>query len=357
MKASEEVLIYGAGMAGMIAAINLAKDGYKVTVNEAEAGYGGASIFNPSTHVTPIDLKATGEYIGIDISSAFHPLRECNLYIHDLKIPFPVEGVYSVERGDRDGSLDSLLYKKCLDYGVKISFNEPLRKKDIANLPPNTIIACGLLPSVYEMFEIPYKRNYCWVSRGFIGFSDYAWVWIDESITEYGYISSVNNYYFNLLFSVKPVGLDSLRKYEAFMRRNEGIEHLKWEKIEGAVPVAERNNPSLFRGEHIMCGTMSGMIDPFMWFGILGACVSGKIAAIAYCDREEALREFHRFIRRFAAAQVLKEKVWSKIRPHVKIQEAAASAVGPQRISRAIEAVYKSGIKTPIPGFCIGGCF
>ncbi len=50
------------------------------------------------------------------------------------------------------------------------------------------------------------------------------------------------------------------------------------------------------------------MMDPFSCFGIHGALVSGKIAALAVQDREEAQKEFHRcnryFLRTFRAKQI-----------------------------------------------------
>ncbi|HEY5503071.1 MAG TPA: FAD-dependent oxidoreductase, partial [Candidatus Anoxymicrobiaceae bacterium] len=66
--AAGEVLIYGAGMSGLIAAWNLASEGYDVLVREKESSWGGSSVFNPSLHTTPLDVPATSEYIGIDVS-------------------------------------------------------------------------------------------------------------------------------------------------------------------------------------------------------------------------------------------------------------------------------------------------
>ena len=140
--ASGDVLIYGAGMSGMVAAYNLAAEGYRVLVREKEEGFGGSSVFNPSTHTTPIDLAATSEYIGIDISPAFHPVSALSLYVHDLHINAPAAFSYHVERSSRPQSLDALLFEKCMGAGVEFEFSSPLGKGAIATLPPGTIIAC-----------------------------------------------------------------------------------------------------------------------------------------------------------------------------------------------------------------------
>ena len=52
---SDDVTIYGCGMSGLVAAINLARQGIHVTVHDREPGYGGSRLFNPSTHATPLD--------------------------------------------------------------------------------------------------------------------------------------------------------------------------------------------------------------------------------------------------------------------------------------------------------------
>src|SRR5659263_188038 len=86
-----EATIYGAGMSGLIAAANLAREGYSVTVHDREPGYGGSQMYNPSTHVTPIDPVKTSEYIGIDITGAFHqvarpiPVSYTHLRAHETR--------------------------------------------------------------------------------------------------------------------------------------------------------------------------------------------------------------------------------------------------------------------------------
>lgn len=344
--------IYGAGMAGLIAAINLARDGYEVVVHDREKGYGGDPQYNPSTHTTPMDVKKCSEYIGIDISPAFHPLIRCPFYFHDTRIEAPVDGVYTVERGDRPTSLDTLLYKECIELGVQFSWEDPLRKEDLGKLPKNTIVACGLTPSAYEMLDLPYLRWYGWISRGEIGFSGVSWIWLDEGNTEYGYLSSVNNYYFNLLFSIRHVGKESLEKYKSFMIRNEGVEHEEWIYTGGAVPIARPDNPRLFQGDLILCGTISGAMDPMMWFGILGATVTGKVAALAVTDRERAVADFRRFTRAFKPAFFLKNQIHYRMRPHVGLMERGINMIGPRRVS-ALAALPNRLPRLPgsVPGF------
>ena len=361
MSKGKKVTIYGAGMSGLVAAINLAREGYAVTVHDKETTYGGDSEYNPSTHTTPIALKKVSDYIGIDISGVFHPVLECPSYFHETKIFIPDSGAYTVERGNRPTSLDSLLYPIACDLGVRFEFESALKNEDIPKLELGTIIACGLNTEAYDMFGVPYRNVYGWVSRGEIGFDCRSWIWWDECITEYGYLSSVNNYYYNLLFSLNPVTKDALAKYQDFMKRRQGVEHMDWYYINGAVPVADPSNPQLFRKGLIFCGTIAGFMDPFAWFGITGALISGKIAAMAVSEPNKAQAEFARFSKYYTRALNFKNYLWYPLlRPHVGMLEKAINLIGPQRVSKLMANYIYEERHTPfaIPGYAhLGACF
>ena len=359
MAERSDVVVYGAGMSGLVAAIDLARRGYRVRVHDREEGFGGDSVYNPSTHTTSIDVERTSQYLGIDLSPVFHPLTYCPFYFHQtvLHPPLDILDMHTVERGDRPTSLDTLLYDEARRLGVEFRFRSPLRRDDLARLPQKTIIACGLTPSVYEMLGIPYLRWYGWISRGEIGFSGRSWIWLDESVTEYGYLSSCNGYYFDLLFSTRHVPRSALEKYCRFMVRHEGVEHREWKYVSGAVPLASPSNPRLFHRGLILCGTISGAMDPFFWFGILGALVTGKVAAMAVYDRARAQEEFDRFTAGFARGLRYK-RVWYLIRPHVTLLEWALRAVGPSRATRLASIFYQRH-RAPfnLPGFARLGVY
>ena len=354
-----DATVYGAGMSGLIAAINLAREGYSVTVHDREPGYGGSQLYNPSTHVTPLDPEQTSEYIGVDITPVFHPLLACPSYFHDTMIQLPVQGVYAVERGNRPTSLDTLLYDECARLDIAFEFNSPLTKDHLANLPANTVIACGLTPGAYRMLDIPYLPWYGWISRGEISMGNYAWLWWDECISEYGYFSTVNDYYFNLLFSIRDIGEESLRKYKTFMVRNEGIEHDNWQYVAGAVPLLEASNPRLFWNGAVLAGTISGAMDPMMWFGISGALVTGKVAALGIISKERGQAEFDRFLKRFRHFHSIKNNVWYRfIRPNVSMLERGIRILGTGNVER-LGSLIPSGrlpVRSAVPGFSYMSC-
>ncbi|MFH1149406.1 MAG: FAD-binding protein [Actinomycetota bacterium] len=356
--ASKRVIIYGAGMSGLIAACNLAGEGREVVVREQEPSYGGSHIFNPSLHTTPLDPQATSEYIGIDITPAFVPVSSLAIYLHDFRIDAPVFMAYHVERSDRPSSLDTLLYNRCLEAGVSFEFETPLRREDIASLPEGTIIACGLNRPAYDYLGIPYKEWFAWRSFGVAEHDSSAWIWMDECINEYGYISYANGMYYNLLFAYgQEIDREGLEKYRDFMRRVDGLEEDRWDYIVGAAPVVSPDNPCLFRDGLIMCGTMSGCLDPFMGFGISGALVSGKVAAIAVSDRAKAAGEFARFTRNYPGVFNFKQEVWYPLRERVDLLEGLARTLGHDRSVRLLlEALRKGRKSSAIPGFSPLSC-
>ena len=356
--ARKEVTIYGAGMSGLVAALNLAREGYAVVVREREATFGGSRIFNPSTHVTPLDIAATSDYIGIDISGVFHPVDSISLYLHDLEIPMPAAGAYAVERSSRPSSLDALLFEACLASEVEFEFERELGGDDLESLPPGTIIACGLNPEAYEHLGIPHISWHGWMARGEADRSGGAWIWLDECITEYGYISFCNGLYYDLLFSYgREVDGECLERYRDFMRRTEGVDHADWEYVSGAVPLAAQDNPRILHKGLIMCGTISGAMDPFMGFGISGALVTGKVAAMAVGDRKKAEAEFLRFTRNFATVHRFKHEVWYDLRSRVDLLEELARVLGPELSLRLVaEGIRRGRKKSAIPGFSPVSC-
>lgn len=356
--AEKRIVIYGAGISGMVAGYNLAVEGYDVTIREREEGYGGSMVFNPSTHTTPLDLEETSRYIGIDISPAFKPVSALSLYLHDFKIEVPVYMSYHVERSSRPCSIDTLLFDKCREVGVGFDFNAPLDSEELSSLPAGTIIACGLGPEAYRFLGVPHSMFYAWMARGEMERDNYAWMWLDECVNEYGYISFCNGIYFNLLFSYgREVGRDCLDRYVGFMERVEGMEEGEWEYISGAVPLAGPESPALEREGLIMCGTMSGLIDPLMGFGISGALISGKIAALAVADMQSAREEFSRFTRNFARVFNFKRDVWYPLRDRIDLLEGVARTLGPQRSLALLLHAMRAGRKnSAIPGFSPLSC-
>lgn len=126
------VHIIGAGPAGLVAAINLARDGYEVTVHEQKKDVGGRfngdfqGIENWSSEEDASDFLKT---IGVFINFCFWPYSMVDFYgpaarKATIKTTRPL--FYLVERGNVEWSLDQGLKRQALAERVKFQWNHKL---------------------------------------------------------------------------------------------------------------------------------------------------------------------------------------------------------------------------------------
>ena len=81
----KEISVYGAGLSGLVAAINLVREGHKITVFEKEETFGGSKKLHPSIHSTPLQAKETWDYIGVDLSDCFVKTQEYPIMWYNRK--------------------------------------------------------------------------------------------------------------------------------------------------------------------------------------------------------------------------------------------------------------------------------
>jgi len=301
----KEQLIIGAGLSGLVAAINLARDGYQVTVRERRKEIGGETeleglegkIINIGDG-TPIDVARMEKYIGIDLSPVVTPLRSVRNHFYgktfDLDFP-PGIPTFLVERGPRPTSLDVYLYEVARTEGVEFSFNDTETRFD--DMPPDTIIATGLFGDSWGALGVPHVPVYGYIAMGETDDPKAKVViYFDEYTRDYAFYSQVNGARGAVLFSRgKPLDTAVQDRFRTQLAENDEIIFDEWYAVNvGALPVATWRNPRLFAKNYILTGTLSGSIDPFLLFGVHGALVSGKIAAIAVRDHQKALEEFSR---------------------------------------------------------------
>lgn len=305
----KKVTIVGAGLSGLTAAITLARDGREVEVVERRDGVGGPArdmetgdITYVMVDGTPVELDKMTRYLGFDITPATKPMNRSTIYCfgkrYDVKFPANVPAVL-VERGMRKDSLDSLLYGLAREAGVNFTFNTPIKtRKDFADLPPDTILATGLFKDTYEAIGVPWVQVYGHMAFGTMenyGGSPVI-LYMDKYTRDYAFFSTINGMGGALLFQRgKPLTQESKNWFRKQLSRDEGIEFKDWIDMQvGVLPAGSLDNPRLFQDRFILTGTLAGMQDPVLLFGVHGALVSGKIAALALTDREAALKQFKR---------------------------------------------------------------
>ncbi len=304
----KDVTIVGAGLSGMTAGIILAKEGCKVNILDAEKKIGGSPKLHPSVHTTPCQLEELIDYVGFDLNEGFIKCDPYPRFYYKKKLlKFPPyvnhNTAYSVERGPRPTSIDNHLFRIAVDAGVKFDFGKRMKFED---LKPGTIVATGLNPIAYEKLGIEYRKIYgYWSSREIEAKNASAEVFMGPFTNDYGYTSQVNGLDYSLLFSHREITKKDLADY-LNMLDVVGIESYPepWIKEEMGIPA----EPKLFLNDLILAGTLSGMIEPFWGYGIVGAIISGGIAAKTVIDPEAGAADYNRFTRGFTKKMARRDK-------------------------------------------------
>lgn len=302
-KQSNEVSIVGAGLAGMTAAVNLAREGMDVTVYERYDQVGGMPEVRPAVDVTPFDVGPVSKFIGVELGAPeIVPCERWNFYAFGRKVEMKVKEVnlHCVERGPRKTALDYKLEQLCLEAGVKFEFGRDFASQhDFAQLPPDSIIATGLYPSgFFESYHVPYEKVFGYIGRGKTDDYPSCGVWMDDYTLDYAYYGASNGAVFCLYFAREPVKESEFKRFEETqLGGQEGMRCQSWVYHEGLVATAKFNTPHLFEGDKILAGTCAGAMDPFALFGVHGSLVTGKIAAIARSDKAKAYELFNRYNR------------------------------------------------------------
>ena len=135
-KSKKEIIILGAGPAGLTAAINLAKQGQNVKVYEKNKDCGmrfrgdfqGFENWSSQT-----DILKEIQSMNLTLDFWHNPILQAEFYNYRRNkrvINFEKPGLYLIKRGMVPGSLDAALKKQALKSGVDIIFNHRIFEKD-----------------------------------------------------------------------------------------------------------------------------------------------------------------------------------------------------------------------------------
>ncbi|MBN2027354.1 MAG: FAD-dependent oxidoreductase [Actinobacteria bacterium] len=305
-----EVTIVGAGLSGLTAAINLARRGHDVVVLEREERIGGSPLYHPSGQGSPLKLDALQSYLGFEITPGIEPIRDMTEIAGGKALPIDPSLInsYFFERGPRSTSLDTYLYEVAKEAGVEFRFNNPvMSQEDMAQLPPNTIVATGLHFEGFDALRVPYLTSYHFTYKGTCDPElNYVHMFHDTYTSDYGYTSAFRGIRYVHLFNRRePISFSSRDRFAEHVERFDAFEVPEWNQFTFPVPAATIRTPRIFVGSKILAGTLAGAMDPVAFFGLNGALVSGKIAAIAVEDKERGWREFQKCVSVFPTAYTL----------------------------------------------------
>lgn len=304
---NDKIVIYGAGISGLVAAVNLKQKGFDVCVCDIRKSIGGVSSWHPSVHHQTFDVISTSRYIGIDVSSCFKPV-ECHMFSFYGKKSMMrnPENSFVCEKGPQSTSIESYLYQCAISSGVEFKFNESFGVdiiRENSSRECRVIVATGLEEKPYKnlgIHSIPIQgyramkehKNPVMVKSLFGNYTNH----------DFAYCASSGSMTFSLLFSRLGINEENLDEYKRYLEDNYGESFDGWGFSTGCVPV-EKN---LVKNNVVLAGTISGMIDPFYLNGISGALVSGKIASLYFTDREEAFRDFSAMTKNYNLKRRLK---------------------------------------------------
>jgi flavin-dependent dehydrogenase len=210
--------------------------------------------------------------------------------------------------------MDHYLADLAKEHGARIEVGHPvMEREEISRLPRpageaanhfprNVIVATGLHQDGFEVAHMPFEKLYGVFAKCRVPWQEArVTVYFDDYSPDYAFTCSVNGIAFGLIFNRhRPVDEWEAEKFRRQAVEEDGYPFRKWMPLGlpgeqgAAAPTAKLSNPRLFHEDLVLAGTLSGMMDPILFFGMHGAFISGKIAAMALDDPVAAEREFKR---------------------------------------------------------------
>jgi flavin-dependent dehydrogenase len=301
-----KITIVGGGLSGMVAAINLCRAGHEVEIWDGAKTLGQLEPFHPSVHATPIDPQWVSEYVNIDISPCFTRTKSFRSFIEKSTFDMNPGDFYLVERGGRKTSIDSHLYNIVKELGITYRFNHYV--KDLKDIPERAILATGFDKYGMDAIGVQYETAEGAYARKKIDDPRYEAAlmgWFGKFSEDYGYLSVANDLMYFLVFTRRPISDQNIADCKRHLEETDGLTFPQWSVFRGYLPILARDSLRLYTGRRVLAGTMSGMIDPMGMFGICGALVSGKIASLAFTDKEQALKDFKEFNKNYQKVRIV----------------------------------------------------
>lgn len=338
--AVKDLQIYGAGLSGLVSAINLVRGGYDVTVYEKEKKIGGNVHCHPSAQMTPMHMQQMEKYVGIELESCFSKLDEFRGYIGPKKFVFSTKNLYVVERGPRTSSLDYFLYKTAVEEGVTFRFSHSLTPEELRSIPENSIIATAGYSKIVEALHLPYVTFTQFDTHRKTDLENVSIAYFGDFTSDYGYISTKNGLLSAQLSGPLHLSQENLNRFTNLVRDTESIELVRWSSIISHFPKKARLFTKFAGKIYVLAGDVAGFLDPFFGFGVNGALISGKIAAMSILSKQKAFQEFKQF-----TSHLNKDLLVHTIYWHLPFKKLLLSQV------MKFQENHFSLVKRSIPGF------
>ena len=264
--------VVGAGPAGLVAAINLAKAGFAVTLHEAapRVGHRFHGDFQGIENWTTVsDVRDFFRLIKVEVNFRFEPYRggifvSPNLRRREIRTREPL--FYLVERGSGKRCLDFGLLRQAEAAGAKVKFNAR-----IWNMDGGGIIAVG--PRAADL-----------IAKGVVfetDLKDEAFAIVDDRLSPKGYAYLLVNQGRATLATV--IARDFRNEKTYFQRTLDTFLKLIPMKMKNVREFGGYGNfflrPTAIEGRKIYLGESAGFQDALFGFGMRYAMTSGFLAA------------------------------------------------------------------------------
>jgi len=270
--ARREIDVVGAGPAGLVAAINLAKAGFAVTLQEAAPGVGHrfhGDFQGIENWTTEGDVREFLKRINVEINFRFEPYRGGIFYSPSLKrreIRTREPLFYLVERGRKEGCLDFGLLRQAQEASVKVVLNSRSW-----NVDQGGIIAIG--PRAADV-----------IAKGIVFETDLeneAYAIVDDRIAPKGYAYLLTN---SGRATLATVIYRDFRNEKTYFQDTLAT-------FRRLVPMSMKNGrefggygnfflrPTAIEGKKLYLGESAGFQDALFGFGMRHAMTSGFLAA------------------------------------------------------------------------------
>jgi flavin-dependent dehydrogenase len=158
--------------------------------------------------------------------------------------------------------------------------------------------------------------------------------------SDYGYISMKNGILSAQLSGPLNLSNENLKKFTDVVKETEGIELEGWVSIVSSFPKKARLVTTFAGKTYTLAGDVAGFLDPFFGFGISGALISGKIAAMNILSQQKASKEFKQLTSRLQKDLLIHTIYW-----HLPLKKVILSQI------MKVHDAHLSFIKRGIPGF------
>jgi flavin-dependent dehydrogenase len=270
--AKETIDVIGAGPAGLVAAMNLAKSGFAVTLHESAPSVGHrfhGDFQGIENWTTASDVTDFLKWINVEVNFLFEPYRggifvSPNLRRREIRTREPL--FYLVERGSGKRCLDYGLMRQAESAGVRLSFNSR-----IWNVDRGGFIAVG--PRAADV-----------IAKGIVFETDLeneAYAIVDDQIAPKGYAYLLTN---RGRATLATVIYRDFRNEKAYFQNT-------LTTFQRLIPMSMKNtrefggygnfflHPTAIEGKKLYLGESAGFQDALFGFGMRQAMMSGFLAA------------------------------------------------------------------------------